>query len=129
MVIDFARKARASAFIGDGTNRWPAVHCLDAAHLCRLALEHPFTAGTRFHAVAEEGIPFRAIADVIGRRLSLPLVSKSAAEAADHFGWFAHFAALDRPASSQRTQAALGWRPTQPGLLADLDRPAYFAPG
>ncbi len=83
-------------------------------------------AGSRFHAVAEEGVPFRDIAGVIGRRLKVPVVSKSGPEAADHFGWFAPFAAIDCPASSKRTQELLGWQPKQPGLIADLDRPSYF---
>ena len=80
----------------------------------------------RYHAVAEEGVPFREIAEVIGRRLNVPVVSKSPEEAADHFGWFARFAAIDCPASSQRTRELLGWQPKQPGLIADLDHPAYF---
>jgi len=126
MLIDLARTRGVSAYVGDGANRWPAVHRLDAAHLGRLALEHAFAPGTRFHAVAEEGVPFRAIAEVIARRLGVPAVAKAPAAAAEHFGWFAPFAALDRPASSQRTRDLLGWRPIQPDLLADLDRPAYF---
>jgi nucleoside-diphosphate-sugar epimerase len=101
------------------------VHRLDAAHLFRLALEKA-TAGTRFHGVAEEGIAFRDIAEVIGRRLNIPVVAKSPEEAPGHFGWFAAFAGLDCPASSKRTQELLGWRPKQPRLIADLDRPSYF---
>jgi nucleoside-diphosphate-sugar epimerase len=101
------------------------VHRLDAAHLYRLALEKG-SAGTRYHGVAEEGVPFRDIAAVIARRLEVPLVSQSLKEAGRHFGWFAHFAALDTPASSLRTRELLGWQPRQPGLLADLDRPSYF---
>ena len=125
LLIGIAREKGVSAYVGDGLNRWPAVHRLDAAHLYRLALEKG-SAGARYHGIAEEGVPFRDIADVIGRRLNVPVVTKSPEEAADHFGWFAHFAAIDCPASSARTQERLGWRPKQPGLIADLDRPRYF---
>ena len=125
MLIGFAREKGVSAYGGDGMNRWPAVHRLDAAHLFRLALEKN-AAGARYHGVAEEGVPFREIAAVIGRRLNLPVVAKSAEEAGDHFGWFAHFAALDNPSSSQKTRELLGWQPMQPGLISDLDRPRYF---
>ena len=89
-----------------------------------LALEKG--ASFRYHAVAEEGVPFRAIAEVTGRRLNVPVVSKTAEEAAAHFGWFIHFASADMPASSVKTRAELGWRPTGPGLLPDIDRPVYF---
>jgi nucleoside-diphosphate-sugar epimerase len=119
MIIDLARKTGVAAWIG--ANRWPAVHRRDAADLCRRAVEHAFEPGTRFHAVAEEGIAFRAIAELVARRLALPAEPRPA----EHFGWFAHFAALDRPASSARTRAVLGWQPDGPGLLADLDA-AYF---
>ena len=124
-LIGLAREKGVSAYVGDGFNRWPAVHRLDAAHLYRLVLEKG-SAGARYHGVAEEGLPFRDIAGVIGRRLNVPVVSKTPEEAADHFGWFAHFAAIDCPASSAQTQERLGWRPTQPGLIPDLDRPRYF---
>jgi len=126
-LIGLVRDKGVSAYVGDGLNRWTAVHRLDAAHLYRLALEKA-GAGTRFHGVADEGIAFRDIAEVIGRRLNLPVVSKSPEEAANHFGWFAAFAGLDCPASSKLTRELLGWQPKQPGLIPELDRSArYFA--
>jgi len=125
-LIKIARDKGLSVYAGDGLTRWPAVHRLDAAPLFRLALEKAPAAETRFHGVAEEGVAFREIADVIGKRLNVPVVSKSPEEAAQHFGWFAHFAAMNVPASSQRTRELLGWQPIQPGLIADLDRPRYF---
>jgi nucleoside-diphosphate-sugar epimerase len=124
-LIHIAREKGISAFIGDGSNRWPAVHRLDAAHLFRLVLEKGI-AGARYHAVAEEGVPFREIADVIGRQLNVPVVSKDSAEAAEHFGWFTHFAAMDIPASSQQTQEQLGWYPIHPKLIDDIDQPYYY---
>jgi nucleoside-diphosphate-sugar epimerase len=125
LLISIAREKGAAAYIGDGLNRWPAVHRLDAAGVYRLALEQN-VAGARYHAIAEEGIPARDIAAVIGRRLNVPVVSKTSEQAKDHFGWFAMFAGMDVPASSKRTQALLGWKPKHPGLLADIDRVAYF---
>jgi nucleoside-diphosphate-sugar epimerase len=124
-LINIAREKGVSAYIGDGRNRWNAVHRLDAARLFRLALEKA-QAGARYHAVAEEGIAFRDIAEVIGKRLNIPVVSKSPAEAADHFGWIGAFAGLDCPASSKLTQERLGWSPVHPTLLTDLERGSYF---
>jgi nucleoside-diphosphate-sugar epimerase len=125
LLIGLAREKGVSAYVGKGLNRWPAVHRFDAARVFRLAVEKG-AAGARYHGLAEEGVPFRDIAGVIGRRLNLPVVSKNAAEAADHFGWFTHFAAMDNLASSQRTRELLGWEPKQIGLIADIDRPRYF---
>ena len=126
ILIRMAREKGVSAYVGNGNNRWPAVHRFDAARLFRLALEKA-AAGARYHGAAEQGVPFRDIAEVIGRRLGIPVVGKSHKEAADHFGWFAHFAEIDNPTSSEWTQQELGWKPKQPGLIADIDRPAYFA--
>ena len=124
-VIEFAREKGVSAYIGEGLNRWPGVHRRDAARIYRLALERG-AAGGPFHAIDEEGVPFKEIAEVIGRRLNIPVVSKSPAEAAEHFGWFSMFAGIDAPTSSARTRAKLEWKPLQPGLIADIDHPAYF---
>lgn len=125
-IIDCARKAGVSAYIGDGANRWPALHTLDAARLYRLALEKA-PAGTRLHGVADEGVPFRDIAEVIGRRLDLPTKSVTADEAAEHFGFLAAFAGADDATSSELTQKLLDWKPEYPGLLADLEDDHYFA--
>ena len=125
MLINIAREKGVSAYVGEGLNRWTAVHKLDAAHLYRLALENA-TAGTRFHGVAEEGIAFKDIAEAIGRHLNIPVVAKLPEEAAAHFGWFASFTSLDCPASSKLTQERLGWTPVQVSLLDDLDLGHYF---
>ena len=124
-IIRIARQKGVSAYVGDGRNRWSAVHRLDAAHLFRLALEKR-SAGARYHGVADEGVPFADIAGVIGRRLTVPVIAKSPEEAADHFGFLGAFVGLDCPASSAQTQQRLGWRPIQPGLIPDLDRTRYF---
>jgi nucleoside-diphosphate-sugar epimerase len=123
-LIAVAREKGVSAYVGDGLNRWPAVHLLDAAHVYRLALENG-SAGTRYNAVAEEGVPVREIAESIGRGLNVPVVAKSAEEAGGHFGWLGHFVGADVPASSALTQELLRWRPTGPGLMADLERARY----
>ena len=125
VLIGVAREKGVSAYVGDGLNRWPAVHRLDAAHLYRLALEKG-SAGARYHAVADAGVAVRDIAQVIGRRLNVPVVAKSREEAAGHFGWFAHFIGVDCPASSAQTQERLGWRSAHPGLIPDLERARYF---
>ena len=124
-LISIARAKGVSAFIGDGHNRWPAVHRLDAAHLYRLVLEKGSARAT-YHGVADEGVPAREIAEAIGRGLNLPVVSKSHEAAVDHFGWIARFFGIDGPASSALTQERLGWQPVQPGLIADLNAEHYF---
>jgi len=124
-LIAIAREKGVAAYIGEGKNRWPAVHRSDAAALYRLALEKG-AAGRRYHAVADEGVTLRAVTEIIGRRLNLPVASKGAQEAAQHFGWFAAFATADMPSTSARTRAAFGWEPRGIGLLADLDHAYYF---
>jgi nucleoside-diphosphate-sugar epimerase len=125
-LIAVARDKGVSAYVGDGANRWPAVHRLDAAVIYRRALELGAADGP-YHAAAEEGIPMRDIAALIARRLGVPLESKTPEQAAAHFGWIAPFVAMDIPASSERTRSVLGWQPRQAGLLADLDHPRYFS--
>lgn len=120
-LIELARRTGVSAFLGDGANRWPAVHRLDAGRLYRLILESP-EPGFAYHAVAEQGVKFRDIAEVIGSRLGLPVDSRPD----EHFGWFARFAGGDFPTSSELTQRLCGWAPSQPGLLEDLES-AYFS--
>ena len=124
--IALACEKGVSAYVADGLNRWAAVHVLDTARLYRLALEKQ-EAGARYHAVAEEGVPVRDIAEAIGRGLKVPVVSKSSEEAAAHFGWLGMFVGRDLTGSSVQTQRRLGWRPSGPGLIADLDRAHYFA--
>jgi nucleoside-diphosphate-sugar epimerase len=123
-LIALAREKGVAAYLGDGANRWPAAHTLDAARLYRLALEEA-PAGSRLHAVGDEGVPFRAIAEGIGRHLDLPVASLPA-DQAGHFGFLAGFAALDNPVSGARTRELLGWKPEHPGLLADIDAGHYF---
>ena len=125
ILIGLAREKGVSAYVGDGLNRWPAVHRLDAARLYRLALEKG-TKGARYHGVADEGVPFRDIAGVIGRHLNVPTVSISAEEAG-HFGFLAGFAALNNPTSNALTQKVLDWHPERPGLIEDLDEGHYFS--
>lgn len=123
--VQLAREKGVSAYIGDGLNRWPAAHVLDVANLYRLAFEK-HEAGSRYNAVAEEGITMREIAEVIGKGLKVPVVSLSPEEAPAHFGWLAMFAGYDMPASSALTRQRLGWRPVGPGLIADLEQMRYF---
>ena len=124
-LIDIARAKGVSAYPGDGTNRWAAVHRDDAAVLFRLALENA-PAGSVLHAVDDEGIPVREIAEVIGRRLDLPVTSVPVEEAGAHFGWLGHFVSSDLVGTSTLTRERLGWTPTRIGLLADLDHDYYF---
>ncbi len=124
-LVGIAREKGVSGYIGDGTNRWPAVHRLDSAHLFRLGLEEA-PAGTTLHAVADEGVPVREIAEVIGRHLDVPVVSVSTEDAEEHFTWLGGFLGLDAPASGAWSRKLLGWEPTHPGLIADLDQGHYF---
>lgn len=124
-LINIAREKRMSAYVGDGGNRWPAAHRFDAARVYRLALERGAVDGP-YHAIAEEGVPFKAIAETIGRNLEVPVVALSPEDAQAHFGWFAMFAGMDVPASSARTRALLGWEPSEPTLLQDMNDAGYF---
>jgi nucleoside-diphosphate-sugar epimerase len=123
--IAVAREKGVSAYVGEGGNRWAAVHILDAARLYRLAIEKQ-EAGAKYHAVAEEGVPLREIAEAIGRGLKVPVVSKSAEESASHFGFLGMFMGRDLVGSSVQTQQRLGWHPTGPGLITDLENMRYF---
>lgn len=123
--VAIAREKGVSAYVGDGSNRWPAAHVNDVARLYRLALEKR-EAGARYHAVAEEGVAVKDIAEVIGRGMKVPVVAMSPEEAAGHFGWLAMFVGLDLTASSAQTRQRLGWQPTGPSLLTDLEQMRYF---
>ncbi|MBD2701240.1 SDR family oxidoreductase [Spirosoma sp. BT702] len=124
-IINTARKKGVSAYVGDGGNRWPAVHRLDAAHLFRLALEKGAT-GARYNAIGDEGIPVREIAEVIGKYLNVPVVSITPEEAATHFDWMGRFITFDSPATAIITKEQLDWEPTHPGLIDDLHKGHYF---
>lgn len=126
-LIRIAKEKGKSAVINDGHNFWPAVHKLDAAKLYRLALEKPFESGTRYHAVGEQGIPFKDIATFIAEKLEIPVVSFTNDDAAEHFGWFAHFAKLNNLTSSEETKSALDWEPQHPTLMEDLKSGVYFS--
>lgn len=123
-LIGIARETGVSAFVGDGSNRWPAVHRLDAAHLFRLALEA--APATRSCRAAEEGVPLRDIAELIGRRLKLPVAGITTEDASRHFGFLAAAVSLDNPTSSALTRKLLGWRPEHPALVPDLEAGHYF---
>ena len=125
MLANLARGKGFSAYVGEGQNLWPSVHRLDAARVFRLALEHGGQGGP-FHAVADEGVPFRRIAEAIGEQLGLPTRSISSEEAAGHFGPLAMWVAGNGPASSARTRARLGWEPKEPGLIRDISQPEYY---
>lgn len=125
-LVKLARQKGFAMYVGEGNNRWPAVHRLDAAKLYRLALEKG-SAGAKFHGVADEGVPIRQLAEVIGRRLNVPAVSKTPEQAVELLGFIGHVLAMDSPASNTLTRERLGWQPTHPGLLEDLERGSYFA--
>jgi nucleoside-diphosphate-sugar epimerase len=124
-LVDIARRRGVAGYVGDGTNRWPAVHRSDAARLARLAVEAA-PAGSVLHAVADEGVPFRAIAQAMGRRLGIPTASVAPADAVEHFAHLGHFVALDSPATAAATRELLGWEPTGPSLLEDLEQDYYY---
>jgi nucleoside-diphosphate-sugar epimerase len=124
-LVAIAREKGSSGYVGDGSNRWPAVHRLDSARLFRLALEQA-PAGSTLHAAADEGVPIRDVAEVIGRHLDVPAVSVAPEDAGEHFTWLGGFIGLDAPASSALTRELLDWQPTQPGLIEDLDQGHYF---
>ncbi|GIH63153.1 hypothetical protein [Microbispora siamensis] len=124
--IGFARAKGAAAYVGDGANRWPSVHRDDAARLFRLALESA-PPGSVLHAVGDEGVPIREVAEVFAAHLGIPAVSVSPEQAQDYVGWLGGFWGVDGPASAQITRDLLGWQPTRPGLIADLKEGHYFA--
>jgi nucleoside-diphosphate-sugar epimerase len=126
-LVGIARQRGVAGYVGDGTNRWPAVHRSDAARLARLAVESA-PAGSVLHAVADEGVPFREIAEVMGRHLDIPTASVAPADALEHFAPLGHFVALDNPATAVITRELLAWEPTGPGLLKDLDEDHYYRP-
>jgi nucleoside-diphosphate-sugar epimerase len=125
MLVAIAREKGKSGYVGDGSSRWPAVHRSDAAKLFRLALENAPPEST-LHAVAEEGVLIRDIAEVIGRHLNVPVVAISQEDASEHFGFLANFLAIDSPVSSEMTRKLLDWQPSHPGLIDDLDEGHYF---
>ena len=124
-LIGIARQRDVAGYVGDGTNRWPAVHRSDAACLARLAVEAA-PAGSVLHAVADEGVPFREIAGAIGRHLGVPTASVAPADAAEHFAHLGHFVAVDSPATAAVTRELLAWEPTGPSLLEDLEQDHYY---
>ncbi len=124
-IVAIAREKRVAGYVGDGSNRWPATHRLDVAQLFRLALEQA-PAGSVLHGIAEQGVPIRDVAEVIGRQLEVPVQSISENDAGEHFGWLAGFIGLDSPASSELTRELMGWQPTHPGLIDDLEHDYYF---
>ncbi|WP_316738931.1 SDR family oxidoreductase [Pedobacter aquatilis] len=126
LLISIAKEKKISVIVGEGNNHWPAVHRMDAAKLYLAALETDFENGTRYHAVAEQGIPFKNIASEIANRLDIPLISMEVGQAAEHFTWFAHFAKLDNQTSSEKTKEALNWIPQYPTLLEDMKTDIYF---
>ena len=125
MMIQIAREKGVSEYVGDGANRWAAGPLKDVAHLYRLAVERTGSGSTTYHAVQEEGVSMREIAETIGKGLKVPVKSIPPEHAGQHFGWFAHFATLDMPASSEWTRKTLGWEPTGPGLIEDLSNMKY----
>jgi nucleoside-diphosphate-sugar epimerase len=124
-LVGIARQRGVAGYVGDGANRWPAVHRSDAARLARLAVESA-PAGSVLHAVGDEGVPFREIAEAMGRHLAIPTSSVARVDAAEHFGHLGHFVALDSPATAAMTRELLGWQPTGPGLLEDLEQDHYY---
>ena len=124
-LVGIAGERGVSGYVGDGSNRWPATHRLDVAHLFHLALEKA-PPGSALHAVAEAGVPIRRVAEVIGRHLDIPVVAIPPEDVGDHFGFLSRFIGADSPASSTLTREMLGWQPTHPGLIDDLDQGHYF---